>query len=71
MYPNFKAEMARRGITQSQIAKALGLSVSSVSQKLSKPYRLRMSEASCIRDRFFPGMPLDYLFSSNIREDAS
>lgn len=70
MYPNLLAEMARSGITQAQIAKTLGLSVSSVSQMLNKPCRLRMNEASIIRDRLFPGLPLDYLFSSDVKITA-
>ena len=61
-YPNLRAEMARRRITNEQVAEAVQVSPGTLSAKPNNPYRLLFREAAAIRDCFFPEMTLDYLF---------
>lgn len=65
MFANLKAEMARKSITLVQIAEKLGLNTATVSAKLNNYNRLKYCECVAIRDDFFPGMTIDYLFSTN------
>lgn len=62
MFPNLEAEMARKGLVQSDLAKALHINISTINAKLKVSGRLKFTEARCIRDRFFPDLSLDYLF---------
>ena len=62
MYRNLEAELARKNITRAQLAQVLGISVATVSEKMTKPGRLKIDEAITIRDALFPDMKLDYLF---------
>jgi hypothetical protein len=64
MFPNLRAEMARNKITLDQVAAELHLNVSTVSAKLSNYNRLKYCECATIRDKFFPKLTIDYLFSS-------
>ena len=61
-YPNPRAEMARRGLTSQRLAQALRLNPGTLSAKLNDPSRLRLDEAFLLRDRFFPGESVEYLF---------
>lgn len=61
---NLKAEMKRYGITASDIQKVLGCSERTVRNKLSGDSAFTCPEAFEIRDAFFKGMRLEYLFSS-------
>lgn len=63
MFKNLKAEMARNGISNKQIAEVLGIDVSTVSAKLNAYDRLKYCEAEKIRKTFFPDMQIDYLFA--------
>lgn len=63
MFKNLRAEMARKGITNLLIAKELGINPATVSEKLTKPGRLKLDEAQAIRDKWFPELTIDYLFS--------
>ena len=62
-YPNLRAEMARRGITSQKIAQALRLNPGTLSAKMNDPARFRLDEAFYLRNRFFPGQSIEYLFS--------
>ena len=62
MYMNLKAEMARSGITSEQLARKIGINPATMSAKLNVAGRMRLDEAQCLRDEFFPGMTMDYLF---------
>lgn len=62
MYPNLEAEMKRNGITGEKMAKQLGISRSSLSAKMNKRDRMKLSECANIIDLFFDGMKIDYLF---------
>lgn len=62
MYMNLKAEMARKGITNEQLANGIGINPATMSAKLNIAGRMRLDEAQYLRDKFFPGMTMDYLF---------
>lgn len=62
LYMNLKAEMARNGITNEQLANGIGINPSTMSAKLNIAGRMRLDEAQNLRDKFFPDMTMDYLF---------
>lgn len=62
-YPNLMAEMVRKGIPASEVAKAIDVNPATLSAKMNNANRLKLVEAAKIRDRFFPGLAMDYLFS--------
>ena len=62
MYGNLKAEMSRYGFTNSDIARTLGINVSTVTAKLNVASRLKFCEARRIQESLFPTLTVDYLF---------
>lgn len=62
-YPNLRAEMTRYGVTQSMIAEHLGKSDATVVNWFAGKYSIPISACFSIRDRFFEGLSVDYLFS--------
>jgi len=63
MYPNLNAELARRNIKRTDIAKDLfNGRTATVSDKLNGRYPLQLSEAIKIKKRYFPELELGYLF---------
>lgn len=64
MYPNLLAEMSRSGVTSEKMAGGIGINPSTMSAKLNNMDRIKLAEAVKIRDKFFPNLALDYLFSS-------
>lgn len=62
MFPNLKAEMARKGVTQEDVAKVVGTSVSSVNRWLTGNGGLSLANAWEIRNKMFPEHTIDYLF---------
>ena len=69
MYRNLEAELARNGISRADIAKALNVAIPTVSDKLNSANRLKLGEAIAIRDTFFPGMSIDYLFGKSVNDN--
>lgn len=65
MYRNLRAEMAREGIDYEDIAKALGVSQSTVSRKMNGQGKFFYDETLAIRNKFFPDCTLEYLFEKN------
>ena len=63
LYPNLRAEMARKEITNTQMAKGLGVSPSVISKMFRIPDALKVTTALRIRDEFFPECTVSYLFS--------
>ena len=63
MFRNLEAELTRKNITRKDLARILGINVSTCSEKLTKPGRLKLDEAFKIRDTLFPEMQIEYLFS--------
>lgn len=61
-FPNLYAEMARIGLMPSEIGKEIGLNPNTVRCKLNDQYPWTDDEMKGIRDKWFPGFTLDYLF---------
>lgn len=62
IYPNLEAEMVRAGVNRQRLADAMGVHVSYVGRLLQGQHKLTVRRAVEIRDLFFPGMSIDYLF---------
>lgn len=60
--------MARYGIKQQDIAKAIKVREATVSEKINGKYAFDIDEAFLIKEKFFPHLTIDYLFSKNIEE---
>lgn len=69
IYPNLEAEMKRYAVRRSDIAQALGTTNACVTNRLNGVQgEMSISDAMTIRNCFFPGMDIAYLFRS--RRDA-
>ncbi len=64
MFPNLRAEMARKNIKYVAIAEILGISYDSVINKISGKTDFTRSEIFKIRDILFPDLSLEYLFKA-------
>lgn len=63
MYGNLRAEMARREISRSDIAKAIGTTEKTVKNKMTGISGFSFYEALTIRDTFFSDWNVEKLFS--------
>ena len=63
MYPNLNAEMARKGFTVKTLADELGISDTSLANKLNGKKDFWFSEVMHLKRVF--GCPIDYLFSDS------
>ena len=62
-YPNLEAEMKRSGVTGSMIAQSLGVGRSTLSGWMNgAKAAFPIMKAKQVRDEFFAGQSLDYLF---------
>ena len=69
---NLSAEMARYGGSNMDIQSLLGCSSKTVTNKLSDNTAFSVSEAIKIRDTFFPGLRIEYLFAqANELQDSA
>jgi hypothetical protein len=59
---NIEREMARYNVTYYDIQGAMGCSEKTVRNKMQGVTDFTYSEVRNIRDRFFPGMSIEYLF---------
>ena len=62
---NLKAEMARVKVSQADVAEFLRMSTSNFNLKINERIPITVQEAEEIKNRFFPGLTLDYLFASD------
>lgn len=62
MYPNVKAEIARRGLTLEKISGIMGISISTLSGKLNGKYPFSLNEAKTVKTILGVDMPLEELF---------
>jgi predicted transcriptional regulator len=60
---NLKAEMVRYGVRNGDIQNLLGCAEKTVRNKIDGETEFYLSEAIRVRDRFFPGLSLEYLYS--------
>ncbi len=63
MMENLRAEMIRYGVSALDIARVTGKTDRSIRDKISGKRDFTMSEGTTIRDHFFPGLSLEYLFA--------
>ena len=66
---NLKAEMARRSVSILDIAKEIGRTDRSVREKIRGRTQFSVPEATAIRDKFFSGFSLEYLFTNERADD--
>lgn len=64
-YSNLKAEMAREGVKQIDIAKLLDVREATISEKINGKSAFDIDEAIIIKQTYFPKLPLEYLFSKD------
>ena len=63
MFPNLRAEMARKNVTVDMLASKLKRTKGTVSQKLNGKSPINLDEAEAIRDYLEPAMTIDELFA--------
>lgn len=66
MFPNLKAEMARRNIKVTDLASSIGVTPKTVYNRLSGRTEFTLSEMLTIKRRYFPDLTLDYLFNKDV-----
>ncbi len=70
MYPNLNAEMARHNVTPKDISEVLNVTLETARNKLYGRTKVSTLEGGIIRDRYFPTMSIDYLFSLKPQKGA-
>lgn len=60
MYPNLRAEIARRGLTLAQVAEIIGKTISTTSLKMSGKSDFTLPECKALS--VYLGTPIDRLF---------
>lgn len=70
MLSNLKAEMVRLGVSVDDMATEAGKSSRTIREKLKGKVVFTIDEAMDIRNKFFPGMDLEYLFARSERDSA-
>ena len=63
MFQNLQAEMKRYGISTSDLSRVANKTKRSIQDKMRGKNDFTLSEAAKIRDSFFPGLSLEYLFA--------
>ena len=69
MFPNLRAEMARRKMTAKQLSEAVGFTYESLKNKLSGATEFKLGEMLAIQ-RIFHGCTLEYLFEKEGDDDV-
>ncbi len=62
-FTNLLTEMARKNITQKQIAQALGIEPTTLSKKINFKTDFTLPEIKMIRDFINPELKLEFLFA--------
>ena len=63
MLSNLRAEMARANVTVAEIAAVSGKSHRTISDRIKGKGQFPIQEAIEVKNIFFPGMALEYLFA--------
>lgn len=71
MLQNLRAEMARYGVSTEDLAKSIGRTERSVRDKISGKFEFTLPEGRTIRDQFFQGLTLEYLFAQADSQDSA
>jgi hypothetical protein len=64
MYPNLRAEMARKRVTAKMLATLLGVDPATMTAKMNKDGRMKLCEARKIHKEFFSDTDFMELFTS-------
>lgn len=67
---NLTAEMSRYGVSNYDLQAILDCSSKTVTNKLNDSTEFSVSEAIKIRDAFFPGLRIEYLFARAEQDSA-
>jgi len=70
MLRNLSSEMKRYGISQNDLSRVTHKSERSIRLKLSGKNAFSFPEAKAVRDSFFPGISLEYLFAQSEQDSA-
>jgi hypothetical protein len=70
MFPNLKAEMARKGIDGVTISSFVGCTPKTFSSKMNGKTEFTRSEIFTIQKEFFPSLTVEYLFNEGMRNPA-
>lgn len=62
MFKNLEAELVRNNISKESIAKLIGKSYKTVTQKINGKYPFTIIEGFLIRNAMFPDLTMEYLF---------
>lgn len=68
MYPNLNAELARRDLTLAELSEKTGIRYSTLMQKARGETEFKVSEAMKIKEVLGTALPIDDLFSTEIKE---
>lgn len=71
MLSNLKAEMARADVTICAVAKVIGKGERTVRERIKGNGYFSVPDAIAVRDAFFPGMGLEYLFARADQQDSA
>lgn len=64
MYRNLEAELSRKGLTRSELAKLMNIRATTLSNKLNGKSDIKFSEAMQIKKILNVDIPLEILFSA-------
>lgn len=62
MYPNLVSEVAKAGLKNRTIARAVGVHENTIGNLLSGKTKASVELAFAIKSKFFPGLSCEYLF---------
>lgn len=65
-YPNLITEMTRTKVSENDIAKEIGQSGETVEKWLKGNVELPIGKAFEVQEKFFPTLPLSYLFGLKV-----
>lgn len=65
MFPNLRAEMARKNINGKHLASVLNISHDSVGNKMNGRTEFTRLEMFRIKQELFPNLSIDYLFATD------
>ena len=64
MYKNLEAELSRKGLTKTELAKEMGITISTLSLKLSGKSNLTLPEALKIKEILNVNLTIEELFAA-------
>ena len=70
MYPNLRAEMARKKITGQELAKKIGVTNGTFSQKFNGKFDFTLEEAQSIKKALGTDMTIEYLFEPDEQQEV-